>query len=504
MIERVTVRPSAYHDSVTLMLVSREVAQLEGVEDVAAVTGTPLNLSLLAQQGYDLGGPDAGPNDLVIAIRAFDEPTADAAMAVVEDRLVRSRAPDGAASVPTDPRSLANALRLAPDLNLALLSVPGRNVAYEAAVALRGGLHVFCFSDGLSIEDELALKAQALERELLFMGPDCGTAILDGVALGFANVVTRGPVGLVGASGTGLQQVMCLLDAAGVGVSQAIGVGGRDLSASIGGRMTSRAVEILGEDPETEVIVIVSKPPDPSVAKEITRIASGLAKPVVLVFLGQDASPPSANGLTVARTLEEAAAAAATLVGATPYAESTEPPDGALDSYIRGLFCGGTLCDEAMAITARTVDRVASNIPLRPEWALENVAVSEGHTFIDFGDDEFTEGRAHPMIDPSLRTERIAREAQDPEVGVVLLDVILGLGADPDPAAALAPVIHEALAQRSDNLRIVVSLCGTERDPQGLSRQREALETAGAVVVRSNAHAARLAVGDPTLAEVSP
>ncbi len=503
MIERVAIRESTYYDSVTLMLVSREVAGMEGVADVAAVTGTPLNLSLLAQQGYDLDGRDPGPNDLVIALRALDERAAEAAIAAVHERLTRRRVPAGSPTTRAAPRSLVGALHLTPELNLAFISVPGPHAAYEAAVALRGGLHVFCFSDGVGIEEEIALKTDAIERGLLFMGPDCGTAVLDGVALGFANVVARGPIGLVGASGTGLQQVMCLLDASGVGVSQVIGVGGRDLTAPVGGLGTCRALELLAEDTETEAIVVVSKPADPAVAEKVARLSNRLAKPVVFAFMGGDVPASRGESLTVADTIDEAAAAAARLVGTTPHVENVEPSPVAANGYVRGLFCGGTLCDEAMMIVARTGDRVASNIPLRPEWKLEDVDVSEGHTFIDFGEDQFTAGRAHPMIDPSLRLERLAREARDPDTGVLLLDVILGLGAHPDPAEALAPAIREALALRSGR-RVIISLCGTERDPQGLARQRRALEAAGAIVVRSNAHAARLAVGDPALARVAP
>ena len=304
---------------------------------------------------------------------------------------------------------------------MAFLSVPGRHVGYEAAAAVEAGLHVFCFSDGLGLEQEAALKRRALERGLLFMGADCGTAILDGVALGFANAVERGPVGIVGASGTGTQEVCCLLDAAGVGISHAIGVGGRDLRAEVGGTMCRRGLELLAADVDTEVIVAISKPPDPAVAREIVDVAAGIGKPVVLAFLGLSDLPQPPAGVEYARTLELAAELAAHHAGAAlPVFDESAPR---ARGYIRGLYCGGTLCDEAMIIVSGALGRVASNIPLRPEWLLESVHASHGHTFVDFGEDELTEGRAHPMIDPSLRTERLRREAADPEVGVVLLDV---------------------------------------------------------------------------------
>jgi FdrA protein len=470
MPERVIVRRGAYHDSVTLMLVSREAAAEEGAETVSVAMATPLNVDLIAGQGFELPS-DLAPNDLVIAIRAADE---DAVLAAIDGALARRDTGRGEAERPA-PRSLVSATRRRPELNLAFLSVPGRHVGYEAAAAVEAGLHVFCFSDGLGLEQEAALKTRALERGLLFMGADCGTAIIDGVALGFANAVERGPVGIVGASGTGTQEVCCLLDAAGIGISHAIGVGGRDLRAEVGGTMFRRGIELLAADDATEVIVAISKPPDPAVAATITEAAAQAGKPVVTAFLGLEG------------TLEQAAARAAQLAGgALPDFDETAPRS---PGFIRGLYCGGTLCDEAMVIVSERVGEVASNIPLRPEWRLESVHESAGHSFVDFGEDELTEGRAHPMIDPSLRIERLRREAADPDVGVVLLDVVLGYGAHPDPAEELAPAIREARAQ------VIVALCGAAGDPQDLEAQRRTLEEAGAVVTRSNAHAARLALG---------
>jgi FdrA protein len=489
MAEHVIVRRGAYHDSVTLMLVSREAAEQDGAEEVAVAMATPLNVELIALQGFELPG-DLAPNDLVIAIRAAD---VDAVLAAVDGALARREAPTGPAERPPA-RSLSAAVRRRPELSVALLSVPGRHVAYEAAAALEAGLHVFCFSDGLGLEQEAALKRRALERELLFMGADCGTAILDGVALGFANAVARGPVGIVGASGTGTQEVCCLLDAAGIGISHAIGVGGRDLRAEVGGLMCRRGLELLAEDPATEVIVVISKPPDAEVAAGLAEVAGGLGKPVVLAFLGLGAS--ASPGVAYARTLEHAAARAAELAGGVlpSFAEAlTRAP---ARGFIRGLYCGGTLCDEAMEIAAAAGGRVASNIPLRPDWRLASVHDSEGHTFVDFGEDELTEGRAHPMIDPGLRSERFRREAADPDVAVVLLDVVLGYGAHPDPAAELAP----AIAAAREDLHVVVALCGAEADPQDLAAQRAALQEAGALVTRSNAHAARLALAAASLA----
>jgi FdrA protein len=489
MVERVIVRRGAYHDSVTLMLVSRTAAAEDGAEDVAVGMATPLNLELLAGQGFAVS--DAGPNDLVIALRTRDDAAADAVVAAVERELAAKPAGGGAVERAAPP-SLAAAARRDPELSVAFLSIPGRYAVYEAAMALEAGMHVFCFSDGVGLADEAALKRRAIERGLLFMGADCGTAILDGVALGFANAVERGPVGIVGASGTGTQEICCLLDAAGVGVSHAIGVGGRDLSAEVGGVMMRRGLELLAGDPDTRAIVAVSKPPDPAVAAAIEAAAGVAGKPVILAFGG----------------LDDAARRAAEAVGGSlPRFEERlrRPPAPGL---VRGLYSGGTLCGEAARIVGDGDEPVAAGAerivggdepvaagaePIvggdEPVVAGTERIVGGGHAFVDFGADEFTQGRAHPMIDPSLRIEAIARAARDPAVTVVLLDVVLGYGAHPDPADALAP----GLAGLRDDQHAIVALCGARADPQGLDRQRQAFLEAGAVVTRSNAHAARLA-----------
>jgi FdrA protein len=554
---RFEVHRGTYHDSVALMQVSRQAEALPGVEAAAAVAATPVNLELLARQGFAVDAAGLGPSDLVVCVRAADDQAAAEALERVE-ALLAGAGRGGAGAGPgtgggpgglgvAAPRSLRAATRRDPDLNLAVLSVPGRHLHYELAEALRAGLHVFCFSDGLDPATEAACKRVAAERGLLLMGPDCGTAILDGVGLGFANAVRRGPVGIVGASGTGIQEVTCLLDAAGVGISHAIGVGGRDLSPEVGGIMTLHALDLLAVDPATERVVVISKPPDPEVARRVAEAAAATGKPAILAFPGMADPPQLPMRVRFAGSLEEAAAWAAgtetvdgtprppTLgtpepqpppivgppnregspagqaagagihspqaAGHSPRAGGHSPPTGPLPrppvstpGAIRGLFSGGTLCYEAMAVVAMVVGRVASNIPLRPEWRLADPHRSDGHTFVDFGDDALTEGRAHPMIDPGLRNERFRREAADPETGVVLLDVVLGYGAHPDPAGELAPLIERALAERPGGLSVVVSLCGAAGDPQDLDGQAAALRAAGALVTRSSAQAARLAL----------
>jgi FdrA protein len=450
MSERVIVRSGAYYDSVTLMLVSRAAGASVGM-------GTPLNVELLRDQGFTIDD-DIGPNDLVIAVRAEDDEAIEAAVAAVERELAAKGAPSAAAERAAA-RSISAAARRADDLSLAFLSIPGEHVAYEAAAALEAGLHVFCFSDGVTLEDEVALKRRADERGLLFMGADCGTAIVDGVALGFANAVRRGPVGIVGASGTGIQEVSCLLDAAGVGVSHAIGVGGRDLSAEVGGLMTRAALKLLTADPETRIIVVISKPPDPRVAEAIEAAAVATGKPVILALLGaRHEGTGETPRIERVSTLTDAALLAAEMTDGKLLALGAELRGPPVPGEVRGLYSGGTLCTEAAAIVGRG-------------------------EFTDFGADEYTQGRAHPMIDFSLRVEHLAA-AREP---VVLLDVVLGYGAHPDPAGELAPVLE------SIDKHAIVALVGADGDPQGLDTQRERLEAAGAVVVRGNARAAALA-----------
>jgi FdrA protein len=467
MLDRVIVRRGTFLDSVALMLLSRDAARLDGVEQAAVVNATPVNVDLLERQGFSLPAEaePPGPNDLVIAIRATgDEPLAGA-LALVEERLHRRRAPAGVGGGQEAPRSVSTAARRRDELGLALISVPGRHAAYECARALDAGLDVLCFSSGPSLEVEAALKERADALGALLMGPDCGTAILNGVSLGFGNAVQPGPVGIVGASGTGIQAIACRLDAAGVGISQAIGTGGRDLNARVGGTTTLRAMELLADDPETEVMAVVAKSPDPAVAERVAEAGARSGKHLVLAFPGFEGA-----GVDHVGSLEEAAAACAAATGARLPPPARAGAVGETPGAIRGLFSGGTLRDEAAAI------------------------IGGGHVLLDLGDERFTEGRPHPMIDLSLRIAMLEQQSQEAEVGVLLLDVVLGYGAHADPAAELAPALARALERRPGELTAVISLCGTDRDPQGADSQVERLHAAGAVVTRSNADAAGLAL----------
>jgi FdrA protein len=504
--DRVEVRTGSYHDSVTLMQVSRAVAAVEGVRAAQVAMATELNVAIIAGMGFALP-PGIGPSDLLVAVRALDAGAHDAALAALTAALAApsdagsgTGGPGTTASVPH--RTTAAAARRS-GAGLALISVPGAYAFVEAMDALEAGLDVMVFSDNVPVEQEVRLKDEAAHRGRLVMGPDCGTAVVGGIGLGFANVARPGPVGLVAASGTGAQQVICLLDAAGVGVRHCLGVGGRDLTADVGGRSARQAMALLDAEPDIELIVVVSKPPAPEVERALIGLASTLSTPVQFALLGAGRGD-----------LTQAAAAAARAVGAdwrVPLCWPARPERTGRYTRLRAGFAGGTLCDEAMLIATTVLGPIASNIPLggAPALAADLVTTRDGgrpaHLMVDFGADELTRGRPHPMIDGSLRIQWLAGEAAAVSPGqgaVVLLDVVLGHAAHPDPGAELAPAVLAAratAASRGADLAVVISLCGTTGDPQGLSRQAQTLVESGASVQLSNAEAAREALGLLTL-----
>jgi FdrA protein len=482
------VRPGGYYDSIVLMQLQAALADLPGVLDAGVVMATPDNRALLAASEL-LPGDEilAGPPDLLIVVKAESERAAEEALARVDALLVRS---GGSGGEDFRPRSLASALKALPGARWALVSVPGRFAARVAGEALDHGLNVFLYSDNVSLADEVALKKRAVAEGRLVMGPDCGTAMVGGIGLGFANRVRRGPIGLVGASGTGLQAITSHVHSLGGGVSHAIGTGGRDLDAEVGALTCRQALDLLARDPDTEVIVLVSKPPVPAVARNVLRAARDTGKPVVVHFVG---FPPPARRLGTlhfAEGLSEAAWIAVDLAksDAAPAASppSTIESPGA-SGYLRGLFAGGTLASESLLALANFLDPLHSNIKSDAARPLQTVARSEAHTILDLGADEFTVGRLHPMIDNDMRLRRLAQEAGDPEVGLILLDVVLGDGAHPDPAAELAPAI--AKARRSRDLEFVAVVIGTDEDPQGLELQVDVLTGAGARVFHDLASA---------------
>jgi FdrA protein len=478
------VRSGAYHDSVVLMQLQRALATLPGILDAGVVMGTDANKDILAQ--IDLLTPEvqaAGADDLVIVVRAEDDAAAQAALGQVDELLTRRR---GDAERDYRPKSLESAAHMLPDARWVLVSVPGRYAAGVARQALSLDINVFLYSDNVSLEDEVALKRTAAEKGLLVMGPDCGTAIVNGVGLGFANRVRRGPIGLVAASGTGLQQVSVRIHQLGSGITHAMGTGGRDLSEAVSAATARQALDLLNRDPETDVIVLISKPPSPRVADELLRAARSAGKRVVVDFIGYSPSNRQVDNLHFATTFDETARLAVHL--ATSASDAVPAPDLNIDRfapgqrYLRGLFSGGTLAYEALLILQDYVPVVYSNVPLNEEHRLPNSMVSQGQTIVDLGEDEFTVGRLHPMMDNDLRIRRLQQEAGDPEVAVILLDVVLGYGAHPDPASELAPAIAEARARAAEDgrhLEVVAIVVGTDEDPQGFDAQVQQLESVG-------------------------
>lgn len=476
------VRRGYYADSVALMRVSRGVAALAGVEAASLMIGTPSNQALLRESGLlAKAGEGAKPDDLVIAVRAK---TAAAAAAAIEEagRMLESRPVRSGGGFPRS-RGFAAAAAALPEANLALISVPGAFAAAEARRALESGLHVMMFSDNVPVADEVALKRLALAKGLLMMGPDCGTSIIGGAPLAFANAVPRGDIGIISASGTGLQEVSSLLARAGRGVSQAIGVGGRDLKDEVGGLMSLAALDALDADPATRHIVIISKPPSAKVAAKLLARVGRSRKPVTVCLLGaRGAKLPRNAGF--APTLLAAAERAA---GKRIRGASHRPQPGR-KGWIRGLFCGGTLCAEAQLVLQEAGLELRSNAPV--PGARESGGKASGHVLLDLGDDEYTQGRPHPMIDPELRNRMLGEALADPCVGVVLLDVVIGYGAHADPAGLVAAAMRRA---RRSGALVVASVTGTEADPQVYSRQVASLREAGVLVAGSNAEAAEAA-----------
>ncbi len=493
------IRRGAYYDSVVLMQLQANLLGLPNITNVGVVMGTEANKEVLAQTDLLTAEAKAAlPDDLIIVVQSDDEATAGSALSQVDELLARRRST--VEGLDYLPQSIGAAITMLPDAGWVLISVPGRYAAGVARECLRYDRHVFLYSDNVSLEDEIVLKQTAAEKNLLVMGPDCGTAIVNGVGLGFANRVRRGPIGVVGASGTGLQQVTARIHQLGSGITHALGTGGRDLSESVGAVTARQALGLLSRDPDTKVIVLISKPPAQTVADDLLRAAKASGKPVVVNFIGYTPPAHLSNqaDLHFAAGLDQTAALAVELAKAqTPTAEAgfpTELPFASGQKYLRGLFSGGTLAYEALLILQDYLPLVYSNAPLDKKYKLANSLVSQAHSIVDLGEDEFTVGRLHPMMDNTLRIQRLVQEASDPEVAVILLDVVLGYGAHPDPAGELAPAIAEAIAKAKAagrHLEVVALVSGTDEDPQDMAGQIEQLQAAGAKIETNNETAAR-------------
>jgi FdrA protein len=503
------IKHNAYFDSVTLMLFSSKLSGIVGVLEAAVMMGTDHNKELMKSSGIlseELANKITG-NDLVIGIKAISQEVIDLAIKTLDEQFEnKNKSGDDNSKIKV--KTIDAAVKKMDGLNFAIVSLPGRFAAAETMKCLKNGMHVLLFSDNITIDEENELKDYAVENHLLMMGPDCGTAIINGVALGFANVVRKGNIGLVAASGTGLQELTVIIDKLGGGISQALGTGGRDLKKDIGGKMMLLALDALANDPETQVIGIVSKPPAKEVMVKILDKVKTISKPVVACFLGGDSNLVEGTDTIATETIEEAAKQLVKLsrgeLSTDLQLYPEEELNGLVDSevsklqgqkYLRGLYTGGTLAYEGMLILDAKVGGIYSNIAMSKEFNLNDVEVSQGNTILDMGDDYFTDGMPHPMIEPKLRSERIKKEASDPETAVILLDCVLGYGSHEDPAGAVSTAVQQAKElQGNRHVTYIASVCGTEKDPQVLSDQVEKLKNAGIIVLPTNAQAAQLAV----------
>ena len=467
------IRRGAYYNSVVLMQLQRALLELEGVEDAGVVMATAADLELLEDSGLLVAGLEPRPEDLLIVVKAGAEKEAHAAIEQVDPILNRRRS---SAASEYRPRSLESAVKDLPEAGWVWISIPGRYAASVSRQALALGKHVFLYSDNVTLEDEIELKREARERGLLVMGPDCGTAIINGIGFGFANHVRRGAIGLVAASGTGLQAISTSIHNLGYGISHAIGTGGRDLKQGVDARTARQGLELLAQDRETRVVVVVSKPPDPQVAAALLGAARTTGKPTVINFIGYAPPVTRFENLIFANSLAEAAELA---VSALDASISSAAPPAAQPGFLRGLFSGGTLAIEAVRGLQAFLGPIYSNLSVPGGLILEDPLVSQDHTVLDLGEDIFTVGRLHPMIDNDLRLRRLEQESTDEDVALILLDVVLGEGSHPDPASELGPAIERL---RKREVEVAIVLVGTDEDPQGLESQRSRLEEAGASV----------------------
>lgn len=509
------IKKNSYYDSATLMLLTSKVApEVGGSHNIAVMMASEMNKDLMRNSGLLADeGEAASPNDLVFAVKGEDEETVDQAIAhameILEEKQSQKASSSSEKTVFT---TTAEALDQFPDAQLAVVSLPGALAHIEVKRLLKAGVNVLLFSDNVSIENENKLKDLAIDNGLLMMGPDCGTAVVNGIGLGFANKIKRGNVGIVAASGTGLQEVMTLVSNFGGGVSQALGTGGRDLKAEVGGKMMLHALDMLEADAQTEIIAIVSKPPSASVVERLQDKINSLSKPIVVCLLGDDSNLFGSTDATVAHTLTETAQICLNLVAAQSGTEPTviaQRPDTeniveqarvALNKeqrFIRGLYCGGTLSYETQLVIADELETPYSNAPLDHDYELTDVSKSKEHTILDLGDDAFTVGKPHPMIEPSLRGERLLQEALDPTTAVIVLDIEIGYGSHDEAGQILADEVRQAqveLDKVGRSVAFFATVCGSYEDYQGYDKQVQILEDAGITVFETNEHCARAAV----------
>ena len=503
------IKKKQYYDSVYLMGVNARLASAPGVQKTAVLMASEKNKQLLFDFGLEETQLDAaGANDLVIAIVADSQIVVDDVLLNADQVLRMSDHETTGKSIST----FEEALIQKPAANLVSISIPGEYAAREAQKAIDAGLHVFIFSSNVSVEDELALKQKATERNLLVMGPDCGTSLLGGIGLGFTNVVRRGTIGVVGAAGTGLQEFTCQVHNLGLGISHAIGIGTNDVSDAIGGLTAFSGIKALEDDENTSVIAFVSKPLGSQMLHHFINRIKNCTKPVVCCFLGEDQLPEQSQTLKFTRTIDETVREAIKFTGGKAllgsmlkltaeeknWIETEQQFWSDQQKFLRGIFAGGTFCYQSQQILRDSGITAYSDSPLDPQYKLKDPDISMDHSIVDMGDEYYTIGKPHPMIDGFLRRKRIETESLDPEVAVIFLDFILGYNASPDPVGDLLDAIEQAKQSAEDrgaHLTFVASVCGTEDDPQDMNLQIQMLKEQGVIVFTSNAKAALFCAG---------
>lgn len=513
----VLVKSNYYRDSLNLLKISDIMKRSSsGIVEAVVIMGTKTNKAVLVKLGFPSTKINqATESDLIIAIEAVDKGSVDSALRKVEELLHSDGSSDTSNLVSENPTDLDSALVSMSNANLALISIPGEYVKDLSIKLSNEGIHQQIFSDHVPLDDELTIKEYAAKKGVLVLGPGAGTSIINGKGIGFSNVLRRGPVGIIAAAGTGLQEVSSLLDQCDIGVAYGLGVGANDPKEKIGGLMMLEALKVLEELPDIEIMTIVSKPPSPRAKKQIIDyIVKHGKKKYVLAFLGgghDDSLPNSTKSKIVqVTTLASAVFAVAGLTSNELYKQSLvrlriEPEIlqrsvakewkgfGQQQKYIRALYTGGTFAYETQVILNGILKDLFSNAPTGRTKKLPQSSKSKKHSILDLGEEEFTQGRPHPMIDPTIRRLRLVEESQDPEVGVVMMDFVLGYGSNPDPVGAVLKEIGQvkATARKGGRyLSIVTHVCGTKGDPQGYDESVRKLENVGALVFPTNALAA--------------
>lgn len=495
---RTVVKKGSYQDSVVLMLLTNEISTIEGVKKVSIMMATPANKDIFKQSGLDTEELMAATaNDMVVVADVDDEAMLDVIMENVDAFLKKQSTSNNASKGSESVKSWDKALDKLPDANLAVISIPGAYAALEADRALDQGLNVFMFSDNVTIEDEKALKEKAHAKGLSVMGPDCGTGIIQGVPIAFTNSVSKGSIGIIGASGTGIQELTTIIDRLGEGVNNAIGTGGRDLSTTVGGITMMDMIDAMEKDETVKVLIVISKPPAQAVREKISARLSGFSKPVITLFLGEKPEYHEENFYHT-YTLDEAARLAVSLVRGKEVPEATVDVDESEfykaedNKTIKAYYSGGTLANEAAMLI-----KDALNVTDPPEDIEGYMLQLDGNIVVDLGDDAYTQGKPHPMIDPAKRIECMQEAVDDESTGVILLDIMLGYGSHPDMAGALLPTIKELQAKADAANRkvfFVATVCGTRRDYQGYDEAVNKLKDAGVIVCENNKLACQTAI----------